>query len=271
MGERRRQKGEGGRGSRRMDMVMGRETEEPGRWQMNGVVAKRTWVQIERDKRVGRGGKEGGGKRKSRGFGGWRSTLYSTRHITVTRHCSFLKYLLLLLLVLSSQVQELAGGGHQPFYHVLVDMRDRSPPNIATYVAQENIQLLSKGSAGPYIPVAATAASTPAGARATGGGPLSAGPAAAAATAAADGGGYGAIQEQCGIGTEGTVGNASSSSQTGAREKQGSVIREMTSWDQPIWCPYIPEQFSGWVPGEGEGEVGWYVPCTNLYVKYPLL
>jgi hemimethylated DNA binding protein len=43
-----------------------------------------------------------------------------------------------------------SGGASQPFYHVLVDVRDR--PSQVTYVAQENIEVLRDGGkAGPVI------------------------------------------------------------------------------------------------------------------------
>ena len=37
------------------------------------------------------------------------------------------------------RVDSLPAGRNQPFYHVLVDARDRNPPASTTYVAQENI------------------------------------------------------------------------------------------------------------------------------------
>jgi len=41
-------------------------------------------------------------------------------------------------------VERLPGGRNQPFYHVLVDTRDR-PGEQATYVAEENVQLPDGG------------------------------------------------------------------------------------------------------------------------------
>lgn len=53
------------------------------------------------------------------------------------------------------QVARLPSGSQQPFYHVLVDLRDRPGPQ-TTYVAQDNILLLSE-----RPPAAASASATP--------------------------------------------------------------------------------------------------------------
>lgn len=48
-------------------------------------------------------------------------------------------HMLVLLSLQAMRVDSLPLGRNQPFYHVLVDDRDRSPPGSVTYVAQENI------------------------------------------------------------------------------------------------------------------------------------
>ena len=48
-------------------------------------------------------------------------------------------YAMLYAMLQAMRVDSLPAGRNQPFYHVLVDDRDRSPPGSTTYVAQENI------------------------------------------------------------------------------------------------------------------------------------
>ena len=50
--------------------------------------------------------------------------------------------------VSAMRVEELEQGSRQPFYHVLVDTRDRSPPQVC-YVAQENVDRVGDVAAEP--------------------------------------------------------------------------------------------------------------------------
>jgi hypothetical protein len=165
-------------------------------------------------------------------------------------------------------------------------MRDRSPPNITTYVAQVNINLLSKGCAGPYTPTQHTAdAAATAPAATTAVAPAAAATMAATAISAAaaskgsggksslnapDGEGSSNASRTDGGGVGGLAGYKAGVEVTTEGEKTESSA---TSWDQAVWNPLVLEYFEAWVPGgaDDEGEVGWYVPNQNLYVKYPLL